>query len=133
MINLGRNLRRFCGSLAGEKTFLLKYAVIDGFRGKSLGSERGHLELVGDYLEKGVSVISGEVFEGQITLMFLGVKGRGEVEDFIWRDPWRENGLVKIWAIEEVEVGGGVHTREHTSALFQLSLRRKPRPLVRGS
>lgn len=105
-MNLCRNLRRFCGnlSLAGEKTFLLKYAVVDGFGRKSLGAEKGHLELVAEYGGRGVSVISGEVFRGEITLMFLGVKGRAEVEDFIWKDPWRENGLVKIWAIEEVGV-----------------------------
>jgi len=88
--------------------FLLFYEVAEDYLERRVQFRAEHLSLAWEFVDRGKLLLGGALAEpiDQAVLLFLA-ESPSEVEEFVRRDPYVANGLIKNWRIREwVTVAG---------------------------
>jgi len=84
-----------------SKHFLLRYTYVDGVLEKRQPFRKKHLELAKSFKEKGLIQMGGALGDASGALFVWECDDEKEIEDFISKDPYIQNGLVPSHDIVE--------------------------------
>ena len=80
--------------------YLLFYETVDNYVEKRAPYRAQHLELARDAHARGELLLAGAFAEpADGAALVFRTADRGAVEDFVRRDPYVQNGLIKTWRI----------------------------------
>lgn len=88
--------------------FLLFYDYVENVVERRAPFREAHLALVNEFVERGALVLAGAYADpvDGAALVFQ-VDDRADIEAFVARDPYVDNGLVSGWRIREWSVVAG--------------------------
>lgn len=79
--------------------FALLYDVVDDYVERRKAFRAEHLALAEEASREGRLLLGGAFDPADGALLVFDVPAQGDVEDFVRRDPYVRNGLVKGWRI----------------------------------
>jgi uncharacterized protein YciI len=105
LMRLGSKGRRFFATnLSGDMSFMVRYHFVEDVHYKRIPFHKKHIELVESFEKKGVHVIGGSMFPNDGAILWFQCDSKDTVEDFIKKDPFVTEKLVKMWEIDEIEL-----------------------------
>jgi uncharacterized protein YciI len=108
MMNFGRlgskGRRFFAANLLGDKIFMVRYHFVENVHYKRIPFHKKHIDLVESFEKQRVNVIGGSMFPNEGAVLWFQCDSKDTVQDFIKKDPFVVEKLVKMWEVDEVEL-----------------------------
>ena len=108
MMNFGRlgskGRRFFAANLSGDKSFIVRYHFVEDVHYNRLPFQKKHIGLVESFEKQGVNVTGGSMFPNDGAVLWFQCDSKDSVQDFINKNPFVVEKLVKMWEVFEVEL-----------------------------
>ena len=102
---LGSKGRRFfAANLSGDKSFIVRYHFVEDVHYKRIPFHKKHIDILDSFEKQGANVLVVSMFPNEGAVLWFQCDSKDTVQDFIKKDPFVVEKLVKMWEVDGVEL-----------------------------